>query len=354
VRSNKSGTSALSWLAADQHGTCSVAMDATTQAVTKRYTTPFGASRTGGTGTWPDDKGFLGKSADSSSGLTHLDAREYDPVIGRFISVDPVLETTDGQTLNGYTYAGANPATFSDPTGRTRCDVDPSFCGKPSPAPVVACPSVTNPQCPESKGGTASGGDTTTPSPSPGPSPTNSGPCNCGSKSPYVNIVTELGWNPFYWQNNLNGANALAVTYYYSFTRGGCTRGQSQVICYGGSPGGKHPMTVGDVLFYPKSKKGFEDDLDTERRARKAIELAAGRKTAEKYGPNVLKHEAVHSKQWSKYSSATDFITDYGMEAAKSKWKTGEPWAVNSFETEANLWWGGYLAWQPLQWGPVP
>ena len=354
VRSNKSGTSALSWLAADQHGTCSVAMDATTQAVTKRYTTPFGASRTGGTGTWPDDKGFLGKSADSSSGLTHLDAREYDPVIGRFISVDPVLETTDGQTLNGYTYASANPATFSDPTGRTRCDVDPSFCGKSSPPPVVACPSVSNPQCPEYKGGTASGGDTKTPSPSPGPSPTNSGPCNCGSKSPYVNIVHELAWNPFYWQNNLNGANALAVTYYYSFTRGGCTRGQSQVICYGGSPGGDQPMTVGDVMFYPFSKKVLEDKLGKQKLARESIEKAAGRKTAEKYGPNLLKHEAVHSKQWSKYSSATDFITDYGVEAAKSKWKTGEPWAANSFETEANLWWGGYLKWQALQWGPVP
>ncbi|MDQ0762012.1 RHS repeat-associated protein [Streptomyces canus] len=117
VRSNKSGTSTLSYLAADQHGTSSLALDATTQAITKRYTTPFGASRSGGTGTWPDDKSFLGKSADSSSGLTHIGAREYDPVLARFISVDPLLETDKPQTLNGYTYSSNNPATFSDPTG---------------------------------------------------------------------------------------------------------------------------------------------------------------------------------------------------------------------------------------------
>ncbi|UUU31892.1 RHS repeat-associated core domain-containing protein [Streptomyces sp. CA-210063] len=117
LRSNKSGVSTLTWLAADHHGTSSLAVDAATQAVTKRYTTPFGAQRTGGTGTWPDDKAFLGASADSSTGMTHLGAREYDPVTGRFISVDPLLSLDQHQSLNGYTYGNNNPATWSDPTG---------------------------------------------------------------------------------------------------------------------------------------------------------------------------------------------------------------------------------------------
>ncbi|WP_221351020.1 RHS repeat-associated core domain-containing protein [Streptomyces beigongshangae] len=117
LRTNKSGTDTLCWLAADHHGTSSVAMDATTQAVTKRYSTPFGVPRTGGSGTWPDDKAFLGKTADAATGLTHVGAREYDPLTGRFISVDPLLETDKQQTLNGYTYAANNPVTFSDPTG---------------------------------------------------------------------------------------------------------------------------------------------------------------------------------------------------------------------------------------------
>ncbi|MER7922293.1 RHS repeat-associated core domain-containing protein [Streptomyces sp. NPDC096057] len=118
LRTNKTGTQTLSWLAGDQHGTSSLTVDATTQAVTKRYMTPFGAARTGGTGTWPDDKAFLGDSTDATTGLTHIGAREYDPATGRFISVDPLLETDKPQTLNGYTYSANNPATFSDPTGQ--------------------------------------------------------------------------------------------------------------------------------------------------------------------------------------------------------------------------------------------
>ncbi|WP_369222621.1 RHS repeat-associated core domain-containing protein [Streptomyces sp. R39] len=121
LRTNKNGTENLSWLASDQHGTSSLALDAASQAVTKRYTTPFGASRTGGTGTWPDDKTFLGKSADSSSSLTYVGAREYDPTIGRFLSVDPELDTSDSQSLNGYTYADNSPLTQSDPTGLESC-----------------------------------------------------------------------------------------------------------------------------------------------------------------------------------------------------------------------------------------
>lgn len=119
VRTATSGVSGtkLTFLAADQHGTSSVAMDATTYAVTKRYSTPFGAPRgTKPTG-WPDDKAFLGKPADDSTGLTHVGAREYDPTVGQFLSVDPALTVDQHQSLNGYTYGNNNPATLSDPTG---------------------------------------------------------------------------------------------------------------------------------------------------------------------------------------------------------------------------------------------
>lgn len=51
------------------------------------------------------------------TGLTHLGAREYDPALGRFISVDPLLEIDKPQTLNGYTYGAQNPLTYTDPTG---------------------------------------------------------------------------------------------------------------------------------------------------------------------------------------------------------------------------------------------
>ncbi|WP_141727256.1 RHS repeat-associated core domain-containing protein, partial [Streptomyces griseus] len=118
IRSNQTGTEKLSFLAADHHSTSSIAITSdTTQTVTKRYTTPFGSTRGNTTGTWPDDKSFLGKTDDKTTGLTHIGAREYDPTIGQFISVDPLLETTKHQTLNGYSYAANSPVTYSDPTG---------------------------------------------------------------------------------------------------------------------------------------------------------------------------------------------------------------------------------------------
>ncbi|MFI1400001.1 polymorphic toxin-type HINT domain-containing protein [Streptomyces sp. NPDC020681] len=113
----------LNLLAGDHHGTSSLAIDATTLAVTKRYATPFGAPRGTNPTAWPDDKAFLGKPADTTTGLTHIGAREYDPGIGQFISVDPVLVLDQHQSLNGYAYANNNPTTFSDPTGLMNADV---------------------------------------------------------------------------------------------------------------------------------------------------------------------------------------------------------------------------------------
>lgn len=157
VRTATLGTagSKLNFLAADHHGTSSIATDATTQAVTKRYTTPFGASRGTKPTTWPDDKAFLGKPADSATGLTHIGAREYDPVTGQFISVDPILELDKHQTLNGYSYGGQAPATNSDPTG-TRLDPGNGRPGNSSAAPVPPAP--ISHAAPPGTGGTASGG----------------------------------------------------------------------------------------------------------------------------------------------------------------------------------------------------
>ncbi|MEU9992859.1 polymorphic toxin-type HINT domain-containing protein [Streptomyces sp. NPDC048045] len=130
VRTAASGASAtkLSFLAADHHGTSSIALDSATYAVTKRYNTPFGAPRDPKPTAWPDDKAFLGKPADDSTGLTHVDAREYDPTIGQFISVDPLLTLDQHQSLNGYAYANNTPVTSSDPSGQGVCMQD-GMCG---------------------------------------------------------------------------------------------------------------------------------------------------------------------------------------------------------------------------------
>lgn len=129
VRSNQSGTDKVTYLTGDHHGTSSLALNPdTNQTFTKRYTTPFGQDRgKTASGSWPDDKGFLGKTRDTGTGLTHIGAREYDPTIGQFISVDPVLQLEAPQTLNGYSYGAQNPVTFWDPTG-TEIGSRPNSC----------------------------------------------------------------------------------------------------------------------------------------------------------------------------------------------------------------------------------
>nr|WP_240124430.1 RHS repeat-associated core domain-containing protein [Streptomyces sp. MUM 136J] len=125
MRSNESGTTKTTFLIGDHHSTATLAINTdAAQTYTKRYTTPFGADR--GTplyGPWPDDKGFLGKTRDATTGLTRIGAREYDPTIGQFLSVDPLLDTSDAQSINGYSYSDNNPVTYSDPTGLCPADV---------------------------------------------------------------------------------------------------------------------------------------------------------------------------------------------------------------------------------------
>ncbi|CAL9294021.1 hypothetical protein SUDANB148_02270 [Streptomyces sp. SudanB148_2056] len=80
---------------------------------------PFGNQRgAGGTGAnLQAHTGFLGAPRDDSSGYQPLGARLYDPVVGRFLSADPVLDLNDLLQSNGYAYAHNNPVTMSDPTG---------------------------------------------------------------------------------------------------------------------------------------------------------------------------------------------------------------------------------------------
>ncbi|WP_079078718.1 RHS repeat-associated core domain-containing protein [Streptomyces sp. DSM 15324] len=122
----------LSFLAADHHGTGELAVEAATGAVSQRRFDPYGVQRGTATGTWPGEKGYVGGTTDTSTGLTHLGAREYDPAIGKFISIDPVIDYTQPQQINGYAYADNSPVTLSDPSGllsSTTCSLFPGALG---------------------------------------------------------------------------------------------------------------------------------------------------------------------------------------------------------------------------------
>jgi RHS repeat-associated protein len=108
--------STLYWVAANVDGTVDLEVDAGTGTVTRRYTDPYGNIR-GAAPTWSDAHGFLNKPVSAATGLTTVGARLYDPVLGRFVSVDSVLAPGNPQQNNGYSYSANSPITMSDPSG---------------------------------------------------------------------------------------------------------------------------------------------------------------------------------------------------------------------------------------------
>lgn len=70
-------------------------------------------------GTWQSGPGYTGHQMDANSKLVYMQQRYYDPVIGRFLSADPVATSqTSGANFNRYWYANNNPYKFTDPDGR--------------------------------------------------------------------------------------------------------------------------------------------------------------------------------------------------------------------------------------------
>ena len=63
--------------------------------------------------------GFTGHVRDFETGLTYMQQRYYDPVAGRFLSIDPVVtDANTGSSFNRYNYANNNPYKYVDPDGR--------------------------------------------------------------------------------------------------------------------------------------------------------------------------------------------------------------------------------------------
>ncbi|AIY67425.1 RHS repeat domain-containing protein [Pseudoalteromonas piratica] len=71
-----------------------------------------------------DDIGYTGHKFDKALGLSYMQARYYDPVIGRFYSNDPVGylgHAEKGNPIHGfnrYAYANNNPYKYVDPDGK--------------------------------------------------------------------------------------------------------------------------------------------------------------------------------------------------------------------------------------------
>lgn len=79
--------------------------------------TPFGEKNQDPT-SMHNDEGYTGHITDTATGLTYMQARYYDPVVGRFLSNDPSgFRTSVPQTHNRYSYTLNDPINHTDPDG---------------------------------------------------------------------------------------------------------------------------------------------------------------------------------------------------------------------------------------------
>lgn len=73
-------------------------------------------------------RGFTGHEHLDSVGLIHMNGRVYDPAVGRFLGVDPILRMGISQDVNGYSYAWNSPLNIVDPSGLVEDDLTPVQC----------------------------------------------------------------------------------------------------------------------------------------------------------------------------------------------------------------------------------
>jgi RHS repeat-associated protein len=64
--------------------------------------------------------GFTGHVNDPETDLVYMQQRYYDPIAGRFLSIDPVVtDANTGGSFNRYAYANNSPYKYIDPDGRS-------------------------------------------------------------------------------------------------------------------------------------------------------------------------------------------------------------------------------------------
>ncbi len=79
--------------------------------------------------------GYTGHAQDKDSGLVYAGARYMDPVLGRFMAVDPVGFTPSSPvSFNRYAYGNNSPYRFTDPDGRQSQDEAWAELGMPNPS----------------------------------------------------------------------------------------------------------------------------------------------------------------------------------------------------------------------------
>ena len=109
--------STITWLHHDHLGSAVAGTNSAGAVVWRESEQPFGEDWTSAAAN-DNQAGYTGHVEDAATGLVYMQARYYDPVIGRFLSIDPTPFTAGRPSMfNRYAYAGNDPVNVWDPFG---------------------------------------------------------------------------------------------------------------------------------------------------------------------------------------------------------------------------------------------
>lgn len=102
----------------DQQGTVLAKADASGAIIATYDYAPYGTA-VASMSPAPNGPGYTGHVNDPESGFVYMQARYYDPSVGRFLSTD-LIDPTPGDlfNFNRYDYTNNNPVYRTDPDGR--------------------------------------------------------------------------------------------------------------------------------------------------------------------------------------------------------------------------------------------
>ncbi len=117
TRIAKVTTSGYHILHSDHLGSSTIITESSGGVVESTEYNPFGTTRTHSGATLTNYK-YTDQELDPETGLYNYGARYYDPMIGRFISPDPIVQAPfNPQSLNRYSYCINSPLMYVDPSG---------------------------------------------------------------------------------------------------------------------------------------------------------------------------------------------------------------------------------------------
>ncbi|HRL13889.1 MAG TPA: RHS repeat-associated core domain-containing protein [Aggregatilineales bacterium] len=131
----------VTWLHHDHLGSAVAGTNSAGAVIWRESEQPFGEDWTSAAAN-DNFPGYTGHVEDAATGLTYMQARYYDPVIGRFLSIDPVgFSPGRPDMFNRYAYAANDPVNLIDPdgqkvTGGENCESQPD-------TEVLVCDKVT-------------------------------------------------------------------------------------------------------------------------------------------------------------------------------------------------------------------